>query len=71
VIPGDIAVMMDSHIGVDDEMRSCILTPGDSGLVISIDGETTALLISNHIVYVHTFSLAKMPVDPENMHNFH
>ena len=64
--PGDIAVLMDSHVGIDDEMRSCVLTPGDSGLVISIDGETTALLISDTIIYVDTFSLAKMPTAPEN-----
>ena len=66
MLPGDIAVLMDSHVGIDDEMRSCVLTPGDSGLVISIDGETTALLISDTIIYVDTFSLAKMPTAPEN-----
>jgi hypothetical protein len=71
MMPGDIAVLMDSHVGVDDDMRSYVMTPGDSGLVISIDGETTTLLISNHIVYVQTFSLAKMPMGPENMHDFH
>ena len=70
MLPGDIAVMMDSHVGVDDDMRSYVMTPGDSGLVISVDDETTTLLISSHIVYVQTFSLAKMPVDPENIHDF-
>ena len=68
--PGDLAVLMDSHVGVDDEMRSYVLTPGDSGLVISVNDETTSLLISNNIIYVQTFSLAKMPVDPENTHDF-
>ena len=65
--PGDIAVLMDSHVGIDDDMRSYVMTPGDSGLVISVDGETTTLLISNHIVYVHTFSLEKMPTGSENI----
>ena len=69
MLPGDIAVLMDSHIGVDDDMRSCVMTPGDSGLVISVDGETTTLLISSHIVYVHSHSLEKMPVGPENIPN--
>jgi hypothetical protein len=69
--PGDIAVLMDEHVGVDDEMRSHILTPGDFGLVISIDDETTTLLISNHIIYVQTFSLAKIPIQPENIQDFH
>jgi hypothetical protein len=70
MLPGDIAVLMDSHVGVDDEMRSYVMTPGDSGLVISIDDETTTLLISNHVVYVQTFSLMKMPTEPENIHDF-
>ena len=69
MLPGDIAVLMDSHVGVDDDMRSYVMTPGDSGLVISIDGETTTLLISSHIVYVNSYSLEKMPVYPENTHN--
>ena len=68
--PGDLAVLMDSHVGVDDEMRSYVLTPGDSGLVISVNDETTTLLISNHVVYVQTFSLMKMPTEPENIHDF-
>jgi hypothetical protein len=71
MLPGDIAVLMDSHVGVDDEMRSYVMTPGDSGLVISIDDETTTLLISNHVVYVQTFSLMKMPTEPENIQDFH
>ena len=70
MLTGDIAVLMDSHIGVDDEMRSYVLTPGDFGLVISVDNETTTLLISNHIVYVQTFSLAKMPIYAENNDGF-
>ena len=64
--PGDIAVLMDSHVGIDDEMRSYVMTPGDSGLVISIDGEITELLISNSIVYVNSYSLQKMSMYPEN-----
>ena len=55
--PGDIAVLMDEHIGVDDEFCSYILHPGDSGLVVDITDQTTSLLISNHIVYVETQSL--------------
>ena len=66
MIMGDIAVVMDVHVGVDDEMRSFVLTPGDSGLVISVDDETTTLLIASHIVYVQTFSLAKIPIHAEN-----
>ena len=57
MLPGDMAVLMDSHVGVDDEMHSYVLTPGDSGLVISVDDETTTLLMSDHIIYVRTFSL--------------
>ena len=70
MLPGDIAVIMASHVGIDDEMRSYVLTPGDSGLVISVDHETTALLISNTIVYVETLSLQKMPTHPENIPDF-
>ena len=68
MLPGDIAVLMDSHVGIDDDMRSYVMSPGDSGLVISISpgGETTTLLMSDAIVYVDTFSLAKMPTAPEN-----
>ena len=58
--PGDIAVLMDEHVGVDDESYSYVLHPGDSGLVVEIEDETTSLLISNQIVYVMTRSLEKL-----------
>jgi len=57
---GDIAVLMDEHVGVDDEFYSYVLHPGDSGLVVEITDETTSLLISNHLVYVETRSLEKL-----------
>ena len=66
MVKGDIAVIMDSHVGVDDDMRSYVLTPGDSGLIISKNGETTTLLISGAVVYVQTYSLKKMPTSFEN-----
>lgn len=49
---GDIAVLMDQHVGVGDDCTSYVLSPGDSGLVISIENETVSLLIAGHIVYV-------------------
>ena len=70
MLPGDIAVIMDSHVGVDDDLRSYVLTPGDSGLIIFMDPETTALLISSTVVYVKTLSLQKMPTSPENAQDF-
>ena len=57
---GDIAVLMDEHVAVNDEMISYILYPGDSGLVIETDEHTTTLLVSNHVIYVETPSLAKL-----------
>ncbi len=61
---GDIAVLMDEHVGVDDSLRSCVLSPGDSGLVISVydENNTTALLISDVVVYVETTSIEKLEV---------
>ena len=70
MLPGDIAVIMDSHIGIGDDMSSYVLSPGDHGLVVTIEEETTTLLMSDHIVYVGTSSLEKMPTYPENTNDF-
>ena len=67
--PGELAVVMDVHVGVGEDMSSYILSPGDSGLVLFLDGETTALLISNHVVYVESRSLEKVPIGDENIGN--
>lgn len=55
--PGDIAVIMDEHVGINDEFVSYVLHPGDSGLVVTDYEGTTLLLISNHLVYVETSSI--------------
>lgn len=60
---GDIAVLMDCHVGVCDNMGSYALEPGDSGLVVDIiqDHEyrvfQVGLLMSGNIVYVQQASL--------------
>ena len=54
---GNIAVLMDQHVGVGDDLTSYVLHPGDSGLVISVDHETVSLLISGHIIYVRRESV--------------
>lgn len=64
MIKGDIAVVVDSHIGVDDNFQNYVLTPGDTGLIISKDSKTTTLLISGVIVYVQTYSLKKVSAAP-------
>ena len=58
---GDLAVIMDSHVGVGDDMTSYVLAPGDSGLVLGVEEEVTAILVSNHVIYVETNSLERMP----------
>jgi len=60
MVQGDIAVVMDQHVGVGDDLSSYALFPGDSGLVINILGENAALLISGHIIYVCLSSLEKL-----------
>tara|TARA_Y100001970_G_C14235723_1_gene861649 strand:- start:676 stop:864 length:189 start_codon:yes stop_codon:yes gene_type:complete len=57
---GEIAVMMDEHVGLGIDATSYLLHPGDFGLVIDSDKETTALLISGHIIYVRTESIEKL-----------
>jgi hypothetical protein len=52
MLPGNIGVMMDEHVGIGDDMSSYILHPGDSGLVIAVEQEIVSLLIAGHIVYV-------------------
>ena len=60
---GDIGVLMDSHVGVCDNMGSYALEPGDSGLVVDIiqDQEyqvhQVGLLMLGNIVYVQQASL--------------
>ena len=51
---------MDEHVGLGHDATSYLLHPGDSGLVIDYDDETTALLISGHIVYVRTESCEEL-----------
>ena len=60
MVQGDIAVVMDQHVGVGDDLSSYALFPGDSGLIINILGENVALLISGHIIYVCLSSLEKL-----------
>jgi len=57
---GDLAAIMDSHVGVGDDMTGYALLPGDSGLVLKVEQDVTALLISNHVVYVETKSLKRI-----------
>ena len=57
---GKLAVLMDEHVGLGHDATSYLLHPGDSGLVIDYDDETTALLISGHIVYVRTESCEEL-----------
>lgn len=57
MMPGEIGVMMDEHIGLGDDSTSYALHPGDSGLIIEIDDAMTTLLISGHVIYVCTDSL--------------
>jgi hypothetical protein len=52
MLPGNIGVMMDEHVGVGDDLSSYVLHPGDSGLIIAVERETVSLLITGHIVYV-------------------
>jgi hypothetical protein len=52
MLPGNMAVIMDEHVGVGDDMSSYVLHPGDSGLVIAVDKEIVSLLITGHIIYV-------------------
>ena len=54
---GEIAVMMDEHVGIGEDTSSYLLHPGDSGLVVESDCTHTILLISGHLVYVLTESL--------------
>ena len=60
---GDIGVLMDSHVGVCDNMGSYALEPGDSGLVVDIiqDQEyqvhQVGLLMLGNIIYVQQASL--------------
>ena len=60
---GDIAVLMDCHVGVCDNMGSYALEPGDSGLVVDIIEDTeyeisqVGLLMAGNIVYVQQASL--------------
>lgn len=64
MLPGDIAVLMDEHVGIGDDLSSYALHPGDSGLVINISGNefngNVALLISGHIIYVCSESVQRV-----------
>ena len=62
---GDMAVLMDEHVGVGDDFSSYALHPGDSGLVLAIssdEDDTVTLLISGHIIYVRASSVEKIEV---------
>jgi len=63
LLPGDIAVVMDPHTGVDDTFRTYTLSVGESGLVLYIcrEDNTAALLIDNQIIYADRNSL--LPVE--------
>ena len=56
---GKLAVVMDDHVGVDDNLRSYVLRPGDSGLVIykEYQSQTVGLLMYGQIVYVEMKSV--------------
>ncbi len=60
MVQGDIAVLMDQHVGVGEDLSSYALYPGDSGLIIELAGSHVALLISGHIIYVCLDSLEKL-----------
>jgi len=61
MVQGDIAVLMDQHVGVGEDLSSYALYPGDSGLIIELAGpDQAALLISGHIIYVCLDSLEKL-----------
>jgi hypothetical protein len=59
-----MAVLMDEHVGVGDDNATYLLHPGDFGLVISLEEDWAALLISNHVIYVQRTSIEKIPPHP-------
>ena len=59
MLPGEIAVVMDPHIGIDDAFRTYALSAGESGLVLHVcyEDNTAALFIGDQIIYVDRSSL--------------
>ncbi len=59
---GELAVIMDEHVGIDDNSRSYALHPGDSGLVVyeEYQTQTVGLLMYGQIVYVEMGSVKSL-----------